>query len=83
MNFDGRDSTLRDVCLGAFIGLAVGDAIGTTLEFETRDARPVLTDMVGGGPFKLPPGVWTDDTSMALCLADSLIASDGLNEQAY
>lgn len=70
-----------DRALGAFIGLAVGDAIGTTLEFETRDAQPPLTDMVGGGPFKLRPGVWTDDTSMALSLADSLIACDGLDER--
>jgi ADP-ribosyl-[dinitrogen reductase] hydrolase len=48
--------------------------IGTTLELEQRDARPTLTDMVAGGRFRLRPGEWTDDTSMALCLADSLIA---------
>lgn len=64
--------SIRDRALGAFIGLAVGDAVGTTLEFERRDARPLLTDMVGGGPFKLKPGQWTDDTSMALALAWSL-----------
>ena len=63
---------IRDRALGAFIGLAVGDAVGTTLEFERRDAHPLLTDMVGGGPFKLKPGQWTDDTSMALALAESL-----------
>ena len=62
----------RDRALGAFLGLAVGDAVGTTLEFEARDRRPPLTDMVGGGPFRLPAGGWTDDTSMALALADSL-----------
>ena len=64
--------SIRDRALGAFIGLAVGDAVGTTLEFERRDVRPLLTDMVGGGPFKLKPGQWTDDTSMALALAESL-----------
>lgn len=58
-------------------GLAMGDALGTTLEFSTRDSLPALTDMVGGGPFRLRPGEWTDDTSMALCLADALIASGG------
>src|SRR5262245_20810106 len=67
----------RDRAIGAFVGLAVGDAVGTTLEFAARDARPLLTDMVGGGPFQLKAGEWTDDTSMALCLADSLIANRG------
>ena len=64
--------SVRDRALGAFIGLAAGDAVGTTLEFERRDARPPLTDLVGGGPFELKPGQWTDDTSMTLALADSL-----------
>ncbi len=67
---------VRDRALGALIGLAVGDALGTTLEFEARDIKPPVFDMVGGGPFDLLPGQWTDDTSMALCLADSLIAHD-------
>ena len=60
---------------GALVGLAVADALGTTLEFEPRDALPRHTEMTGGGPFGLDPGVWTDDTSMALALADSLAAS--------
>jgi len=38
------------------------------LEFVRRDEYPVLTDMAGGGPFRLPPGEWTDDTAMALAL---------------
>jgi ADP-ribosyl-[dinitrogen reductase] hydrolase len=67
----------RDRGLGAFLGLAVGDALGTTLEFQPRDAKPAIVDMVGGGPFRLKPGEWTDDTSMALCLADCLIANEG------
>jgi ADP-ribosylglycohydrolase len=69
----------RDRAIGALIGLAVGDAVGTTLEFTSRDSRPPLTDMIGGGPFQLERGQWTDDTSMALCLADSLLANDGLD----
>ena len=67
----------RDRALGAFMGLAVGDALGTTIEFSRRDSTPPVTDMIGGGPFGLKPGEWTDDTSMALCLADSLVVNDG------
>ena len=58
---------------GALLGLAVGDAIGTTVEFKPRGSFKPLTDMVGGGPFNLKPGQFTDDTSMALCLGASLI----------
>ena len=62
-----------DRARGALLGLAVGDAIGTTVEFKPRGSFAPLTDMVGGGPFQLLPGQWTDDTSMALCLAASLV----------
>lgn len=55
------------------LGLAIGDALGTTVEFRRRGSFPPLTDIVGGGPFGLAPGQWTDDTSMALCLATSLV----------
>jgi len=65
---------------GCLLGLAVGDAIGTTLEFRSRDTYAPLTDTIGGGPFNLAPGEWTDDTSMALCLADSLIQNGDLDE---
>ena len=71
---------LKDKLLGAFIGLAVGDAIGTTVEFRERDTFDPVTDMVGKGPFNLPVGYWTDDTSMALCLAESLIANPELDK---
>ena len=60
---------------GALVGLAVGDAVGTTNEFKVASTFEPITDMVGGGPFLLKPGQWTDDTSMALCLADSLLAN--------
>ncbi|MCU5771747.1 ADP-ribosylglycohydrolase family protein [Erwiniaceae bacterium BAC15a-03b] len=66
------NSTLQDRAKGALIGLAVGDAVGTTLEFLPRDQHSV-TDMVGGGPFALKPGEWTDDTTMALCLAETYL----------
>ena len=55
------------------MGLAVGDALGTTLEFKSPGNFTPVSDMTGGGPFGLKPGQWTDDTSMALCLAESLI----------
>jgi ADP-ribosyl-[dinitrogen reductase] hydrolase len=58
---------------GSLLGLACGDALGTTLEFRTPGTFEPITDMVGGGPFRLRPGEWTDDTSLALCLAESLV----------
>ena len=58
---------------GCLLGLACGDAVGTTVEFKARGTFKPVTDMVGGGPFRLKAGEWTDDTSMALCLAESLI----------
>lgn len=67
------DEVTRDRLKGMFFGLAVGDALGTTLEFKDRDTYEHITDMVGGGPFNLQPGEWTDDTSMALALAQTLI----------
>ena len=76
---DGGTAQILDRAKGALIGLALGDALGATLEFSQRDAGPPVTDIVGGGPFGLAPGEWTDDTSMALCLADSLLATGGLD----
>lgn len=64
---------------GALLGLAAGDALGTALEFSPPGTFAPITDMVGGGPFKLAPGQWTDDTSMALCLAESLVESNGFD----
>ncbi len=62
---------------GALVGLACGDAVGTTLEFLPPGTFDPITDMVGGGPFELKAGQWTDDTSMALCLASSLLEQNG------
>lgn len=67
----GLESFLR--FRGCLLGLAVGDALGTSLEFQPPGSFTPITDMQGGGPFHLAPGEWTDDTSMALCLADSLV----------
>ena len=64
---------------GCLLGLATGDALGTTVEFKARGSFTPLTDIVGGGPFRLQAGQWTDDTSMALCLAHSLLDSKGFD----
>jgi ADP-ribosylglycohydrolase len=66
-----------DRCRGALLGLACGDALGTTLEFCSPGTFTPISDIIGGGPFGLAPGEWTDDTSMALCLAESLVETHG------
>jgi ADP-ribosyl-[dinitrogen reductase] hydrolase len=68
-----------DHLLGALLGLACGDALGTTLEFKAPGTFEPIKDMIGGGPFGLKPGDWTDDTSMALCLAASLVECRGFD----
>ncbi|WDY60281.1 ADP-ribosylarginine hydrolase Tri1 [Pseudomonas sp. PSKL.D1] len=76
------DEQALDRAQGALLGLAIGDAVGTTLEFQRRDQGQV-NDMVGGGPFRLAPGEWTDDTSMALCLADTYAAKGKFDYAAF
>ena len=60
---------MMDVCdryRGPLLGLAVCDALGTTLEFKSPGSFDPISDMTGGGSFRLQPGQWTDDTSMTL-----------------
>ncbi len=64
---------------GSLLGLAVGDALGAPLEFKQPGSFTPIDDMVEGGSFDVMPGQWTDDTSMALCLAESLIEQKGFN----
>jgi ADP-ribosylglycohydrolase len=64
---------------GALLGLAIGDALGTTLEFKPPGTFKPITDISGGGPFNLKPGEWTDDTTMALFLAESLVQWRGFD----
>ncbi len=71
--------TRQDRYRGALLGLAAGDALGTTLEFKPPGTFTPIGDMQGGGPFGLPAGAWTDDTSMALCLAESLVECGGFD----
>lgn len=73
---------LENRAKGCLLGLACGDAVGATLEFVPRSQiRQPLTDMLGGGVWKLNRGEWSDDTSMALCLADSLLACQNFDPE--
>ena len=74
----GRDA-VRDRAVGALLGLAVGDAVGAALEFSAKPRYAVLDDMAEGGPHGLRRGEWTDDTAMALALADSLLHDPALD----
>jgi ADP-ribosylglycohydrolase len=69
----------QDRYRGALLGLATGDAVGTTVEFRSPGSFALIDDMIGGGPFRLAPGQWTDDTSLALCLAESLVEREGFD----
>jgi ADP-ribosylglycohydrolase len=73
--------TLLSRYRGALLGLAAGDALGTSVEFAAPGTFEPVTALRGGGPFRLKAGEWTDDTSMALCLAESLVERDGFDPQ--
>lgn len=77
---------IRRRALGAYLGFAVGDALGATVEFMTAreigERYGVHRDMIGGGWLKLRPGQVTDDTQMALALGGSLIAAGGFDAHA-
>lgn len=81
----GVDAALFDRALGAYLGLALGDALGATVEFMTP--REIAAQygthrrIVGGGWLKLPAGAVTDDTTMSLALGDALLAARGLEMQ--
>jgi ADP-ribosyl-[dinitrogen reductase] hydrolase len=64
---------------GSFLGLAVGDALGAPVEFKPRGSFPPISGYRGGGPFNLKVGDWTDDTSLSLCLAESLVERRGFD----
>jgi ADP-ribosylglycohydrolase len=62
----------KDRQRGMLLGLAIGDALGAAVEFELPGSFEPVIGYRGGGPHGLEPGEWTDDTSMALALADSI-----------
>jgi ADP-ribosyl-[dinitrogen reductase] hydrolase len=72
------DATL-DRSVAALLGLAIGDALGAPVEGEPRDSYPPIRDFRAGGPHGLAAGEWTDDTAMAICLAESLLARGGVD----
>lgn len=73
----------KDRKRGALLGLAIGDALGAAVEFQTPGTFEPVIGYRGGGPHGLGPGEWTDDTSMALALADSIsLTGWDLNDQA-
>ena len=72
---------LLDRSMGALLGLAVGDALGAPYEGLARDSYPRVSEYSAAGVHGLDPGGWTDDTAMAICLAESLLARGGLNER--
>ena len=64
---------------GGIFGVAIGDALGVPIEFRKRNTFEKVTDFQYCQTFKLNPGEWSDDTSMTLCLAHSLITQKGFN----
>src|SRR2546423_3693119 len=70
---------LRERFHGALLGLAVGDAVGAATQYRRPGKFTPVGDMLGGGPFDLPRGGWSDDTAMALCLAESLLECEGFD----
>ena len=74
-------SPIHDRIAGAFVGLAIGDALGAPIEFADRGTFEPVISYRSGGRFNLPAGAWTDDTAMALCLAQSLIEKNGLDNE--
>lgn len=79
--WDAQSSALHDKIAGSFLGLAIGDALGAPVEFTPRGEFPFVKGYQEGGRFHLPAGAWTDDTAMALCLADSLVHNDGFDAE--
>src|SRR5215813_6498203 len=70
---------LRGRFLGTLLGLAMGDAVAAATQYRRPGRFTPVGDLLGGGPFDLPRGGWSDDTAMALCLAESLIERQGFD----
>ena len=67
----------RNKVKGMLWGLVVGDCFGSPIQFSSKDGHPWITEMVACPVFHLPPGYWTDDSSMAMCVMDSYIRTGG------
>lgn len=71
--------SLQDRYRGLLAGLAVGDALGQATVNRRPGTFTPFGDLVGGGPFDLPRGAWSDETAMALCLAESLVETGAVD----
>lgn len=71
---DGRNDTMRNMWKDAVLGVVTGDALGLPVQFESREEtrQHPITGMRGNGTFRMPPGTWTDDSSLTLALLDSI-----------
>ena len=76
-----KNLMLRDKVLGGLLGLCIGDALGVPVEGVNRAylMKNPIQDMMGYGTYNLPPGTWSDDSSLALCLAQSLCETKNVN----
>ena len=72
---------LRGRFRGALLGLALGEALAAPVQFARPNTFSPVRDLIGGGPFDLAPGSWTDDTSMALILARSVLERRGCDPE--
>ena len=72
---------LKNRAVGSLLGLGIGDAMGAPIEFRDRGTFELVKGFRSGGPFNLEAGFWTDDTAMALCLANSLIDREGIDQE--
>lgn len=70
---DQTEADFLDRARGCLLGLAIGEAMGSSVEYLPRDGFDPVTGLAGGGPLDLAPGEWTDGTAMALCLGQSLL----------
>ncbi len=81
-----NDPAVADRALGAYLGFAVGDALGATVEFMTRgeiaERYGIHCRMIGGGWLRLRPGQVTDDTEMSLCVGRAILAAGGWDLRA-
>ena len=79
MNANGNDAKANEANRkkGMLWGLVVGDCLGSPIQFSGKDAHPWITEMVECPVFRLPPGYWTDDSSMAMCVMDSYVRKGG------
>jgi ADP-ribosyl-[dinitrogen reductase] hydrolase len=77
------NSDLEQRAIAAYLGLAIGDALGATVEFmtprEIQSVHGVHKEITGGGWLRLKPGMVTDDTTMSLALGDALLEVQGID----